>query len=78
MIEASKVLQRIVPQADIEIIEEHFRGKKGCIRHCFKNCGGLTSDSGNVALENGKVWVLQQETQHGRQLNDQRIPEINI
>ncbi|MGI6492238.1 MAG: hypothetical protein ACOX0T_07475 [Pelotomaculum sp.] len=40
--------------------------------------GGLTSDSGNVALENGKVWVLQQETQHGRQLNDQRIPEINI
>lgn len=28
LIEASKVLQRIVPQADIEIIEEHFRGKK--------------------------------------------------
>ncbi len=27
LIEASKVLQRIVPQADIEIIEEHFREK---------------------------------------------------
>ena len=27
LIEASKVLQRIVPEADIEIIEEHFRGK---------------------------------------------------
>jgi len=27
LIEASKVLQRIVPQADIEIIEEHFKGK---------------------------------------------------
>lgn len=29
LIEASKVLQRIVPHADIEIIEEHFRDKKG-------------------------------------------------
>jgi 4-hydroxy-tetrahydrodipicolinate reductase len=28
LIEASKVLQKIAPQADIEIIEEHFRGKK--------------------------------------------------
>jgi 4-hydroxy-tetrahydrodipicolinate reductase len=28
LIEASKVLQRIAPQADIEIIEEHFRGKR--------------------------------------------------
>ncbi|PKM77462.1 MAG: dihydrodipicolinate reductase [Firmicutes bacterium HGW-Firmicutes-15] len=27
LIEASKVLQRIAPHADIEIIEEHFRGK---------------------------------------------------
>ncbi len=27
LIEASKVLQRIVPEADIEIIEEHFKGK---------------------------------------------------
>ena len=26
--EASKLLQKIVPNADIEIIEEHFRGKK--------------------------------------------------
>jgi 4-hydroxy-tetrahydrodipicolinate reductase len=29
LIEASKVLQRIAPYADIEIIEEHFRDKKG-------------------------------------------------
>lgn len=29
LIEASKLLQKIVPNADIEIIEEHFRGKKG-------------------------------------------------
>jgi len=28
LIEVSKVLQRIVPDADIEIIEEHFRGKR--------------------------------------------------
>ncbi|PKM76118.1 MAG: dihydrodipicolinate reductase [Firmicutes bacterium HGW-Firmicutes-15] len=28
LIEASKVLQRIAPHADIEIIEEHFRGKR--------------------------------------------------
>lgn len=28
LIKASKVLQKIAPQADIEIIEEHFRGKK--------------------------------------------------
>ena len=28
LIEASKVLQRIAPQADIEIIEEHFKEKK--------------------------------------------------
>ncbi|NCC49039.1 MAG: hypothetical protein EOM13_08300, partial [Clostridia bacterium] len=28
LIEASKVLQKIAPQADIEIIEEHFREKK--------------------------------------------------
>lgn len=28
LIEASKVLQKIAPNADIEIIEEHFRGKK--------------------------------------------------
>ena len=28
LIEASKVLQQIVPHADIEIIEEHFKGKK--------------------------------------------------
>ncbi|HBR02809.1 MAG TPA: dihydrodipicolinate reductase [Ruminiclostridium sp.] len=28
LIEASKVLQKIAPQADIEIIEEHFRDKK--------------------------------------------------
>lgn len=28
LIEASKVLQRIAPSADIEIIEEHFRSKK--------------------------------------------------
>ncbi|MDD4768092.1 MAG: dihydrodipicolinate reductase C-terminal domain-containing protein, partial [Desulfotomaculaceae bacterium] len=28
LIEASKVLQRIAPNADIEIIEEHFRDKK--------------------------------------------------
>lgn len=27
LIEVSKVLQKIVPQADIEIIEEHFKGK---------------------------------------------------
>lgn len=27
LIEASKVLQRIAPNADIEIIEEHFKGK---------------------------------------------------
>jgi len=29
LIEASKLLKRIVPDADIEIIEEHFKGKKG-------------------------------------------------
>lgn len=29
LIEASKVLQRIAPHADIEIIEEHFRDKRG-------------------------------------------------
>lgn len=29
LIEISKVLQRIVPGADIEIIEEHFKGKEG-------------------------------------------------
>jgi 4-hydroxy-tetrahydrodipicolinate reductase len=29
LIEASKLLKRIVPNADIEIIEEHFKGKKG-------------------------------------------------
>ncbi|PKM72436.1 MAG: dihydrodipicolinate reductase [Firmicutes bacterium HGW-Firmicutes-16] len=29
LIEASKVLQSIAPHADIEIIEEHFKGKKG-------------------------------------------------
>lgn len=29
LIEASKVLQDIAPHADIEIIEEHFKGKKG-------------------------------------------------
>lgn len=29
LIEASKLLQKIVPNADIEIIEEHFKGKKG-------------------------------------------------
>ena len=29
LIEASKLLQRIVPNADIEIVEEHFKGKKG-------------------------------------------------
>ncbi len=29
LIEVSKVLQRIAPNADIEIIEEHFREKKG-------------------------------------------------
>ncbi|MGE4484771.1 MAG: 4-hydroxy-tetrahydrodipicolinate reductase [Oscillospiraceae bacterium] len=29
LIEASKVLQQIAPNADIEIIEEHFREKKG-------------------------------------------------
>ena len=29
LIEASKVLQNIAPHADIEIIEEHFKGKKG-------------------------------------------------
>lgn len=29
LIEASKYLKRIVPNADIEIIEEHFRDKKG-------------------------------------------------
>jgi 4-hydroxy-tetrahydrodipicolinate reductase len=29
LIEASKVLQKIIPHADIEIIEEHFKGKKG-------------------------------------------------
>lgn len=28
LIAASKVLQKIAPQADIEIVEEHFRGKK--------------------------------------------------
>jgi len=28
LIEASKLLQKIVPYADIEIIEEHFKGKK--------------------------------------------------
>lgn len=28
LIEASKVLQKIAPNADIEIIEEHFKGKK--------------------------------------------------
>ncbi len=28
LIEASKLLQRIVPHADIEIVEEHFRNKK--------------------------------------------------
>ena len=27
LIEASKVLQKVAPNADIEIIEEHFRGK---------------------------------------------------
>jgi len=29
LIEASKLLQKIVPNADIEIVEEHFKGKKG-------------------------------------------------
>lgn len=29
LIEASKVLKNIAPHADIEIIEEHFKGKKG-------------------------------------------------
>ncbi|MEA4896087.1 MAG: dihydrodipicolinate reductase C-terminal domain-containing protein [Oscillospiraceae bacterium] len=29
LIEASKVLQSIAPHADIEIVEEHFKGKKG-------------------------------------------------
>ena len=29
LIEASKLLQNIAPHADIEIIEEHFKGKKG-------------------------------------------------
>ncbi|MBN7771784.1 4-hydroxy-tetrahydrodipicolinate reductase [Clostridium aminobutyricum] len=29
LIEASKLLQKVVPNADIEIIEEHFKGKKG-------------------------------------------------
>lgn len=28
LIEASKLLQKIAPRADIEVIEEHFRGKK--------------------------------------------------
>jgi len=28
LIEASKVLKKIIPNADIEIVEEHFRGKK--------------------------------------------------
>lgn len=28
LIEASKLLQKIVPNADIEIVEEHFKGKK--------------------------------------------------
>lgn len=29
LIEASKLLKQIVPNADIEIVEEHFKGKKG-------------------------------------------------
>jgi 4-hydroxy-tetrahydrodipicolinate reductase len=45
LIEASKVLQKIVPQADIEIIEEHFKGKPDVIGHGAAHCRRFGLDS---------------------------------
>ncbi len=44
LIEASKVLQNIAPHADIEIIEEHFKGKKGVSGTALRIADDLSLD----------------------------------
>lgn len=44
LMEASKLLQKIVPNADIEIIEEHFRGKKDVSGTAVRIAGALGLD----------------------------------
>jgi 4-hydroxy-tetrahydrodipicolinate reductase len=47
LIAASKVLQKIAPQADIEIVEEHFRDKKDVSGTALRIAEDLNLDKDN-------------------------------